>query len=71
MAQTRNEQRIARRKREWAKPGTIQNAQGKSRPKVREWMTALPPDLFMRAARAMIDGNGVRFHAGRRRENKA
>ena len=71
MQKTRNQLRLERRQKEWAKPGTIQNAQRKSRPRVREWMTALPPALFMRAARAMIDGNGMRFHAGRRRENKA
>ena len=66
MAKTRNELRLERRQKEWAKPGTIQNAQARRQPKIREWMTLLPPALFARAARALIDGKGLRFHAGRR-----
>jgi len=66
MQKTRNELRIARRKAEAEKPGTIQYIQAKKHPRVREWMTDLPPSLFVRAARAVVDGNGLRFHAGRR-----
>ena len=60
--QTRNEARIARRKAEYEKPGTIQHMRAHRQPRPRRWMLGLKPKVFQRLWAALMSGKRVAIH---------
>jgi len=60
--QTRNEARIARRKAEYEKPGTIQHMRKHRQPRPRRWMLRLKPKVFERLWAALMSGKRGAIH---------